>query len=175
MQRERQTCLCLFVAALFFAGCNSPQISRIDSGREVYETWPIEIKQAVLDGKVQEGMTPDMVKMSLGTPSEVVNRGSKAGDDEVWIYRKYENVDVGGTGGGTISGGGLPIGGSSGPRIGGNIGGGSLGGITLGTGGSSVGGGYPQTSAIPQTRSVVTDEREVIFRDGVVIHTTTGP
>ena len=75
---------------LLAAGCSSsPQMRRIDADRAVYEQWPIEVRQAVLDGKAEVGMTPDMVEMALGKPTEVVTRSGTptTGDDEVWIYR----------------------------------------------------------------------------------------
>ena len=37
-------------------GCASSQMNRIDRHRDIYETWPIEVRQAVLDGKVEPGM-----------------------------------------------------------------------------------------------------------------------
>ncbi len=174
-------------------------MSRIDSNRDIYEQWPLEMRQAVLDGKAEPGMTPEMVKMALGKPTEVVTRSGtpNTGQDEIWIYRTGgETVDdpmmggyppgMGGypagypgtTGGGIVlapgRGGGIgiippsvgigvPIGGS------GNIGIGTGGtGIGMGTG-VGIGGGMGGTgmSPYPVSRTPV-DEREVVFRDGVV-------
>src|SRR5471032_1411173 len=72
-------------------------MNRIDANREIYEQWPIEMKQAVLDGKVEEGMTPDMVVMAIGKPTEVNTRSGtpSTGDDEVWIYRTGGDTDPG--------------------------------------------------------------------------------
>jgi hypothetical protein len=179
------------------AGCqSSAQMSRIDRNREIYEQWPIEMRQAVLDGKAEPGMTPEMVEMALGKPTEVVTRsGTPAtGDDEIWIYRTGGNEDPGmmypggGMGGnypggypGSYPGGGYPGGSTGGgiviaPGRGGGIGvippsigigtrgtgiGGGIGGIGIGGGG--MGGGMP----MPVSRTPV-DEREVVFRNGVV-------
>ena len=81
------------VALLLGAGCSSSQMSRIDRNRDVYETWPIEVRQAVLDGKVEPGMNADMVRVAWGEPSEV--SVSPAGD-EIWVrgrddaaYRRF--------------------------------------------------------------------------------------
>src|SRR5882724_12278034 len=68
------------------AGCSSAQESRIDKNREIYETWPLDTRQAVLDGKVEQGMTPEMVKVSWGEPTKVVS--SDAANEEIWIYEK---------------------------------------------------------------------------------------
>src|ERR1041384_4761130 len=70
------------------AGCTSSPLSRIDANRPLFESWPFEIQEAILNQQVKPGMTPDMVQMSLGKPTEVINRSVQAGDDEVWVYRK---------------------------------------------------------------------------------------
>ena len=80
-----------FVLAILLAGCSTSPISRIDSNRGLYESWPLEVQQAVLDGRAEKGMTPEMVKMALGEPTEVQSRG---GTDEVWIYRKGGGLDM---------------------------------------------------------------------------------
>lgn len=79
------------------AGCGSPTspnaiMDRVDANRDVYESWPIEIKDAVLSGQVLRGMTPDMVYVARGKPSERIERGN---GDEIWVYR----ISGGGGGG----------------------------------------------------------------------------
>lgn len=102
------------------AGCGSPTspnaiMDRVDANRDVYESWPIEIKDAVLSGQVLRGMTTDMVYVARGNPSERVDRGN---GDEIWVYR----IGGGGGRGGSI----LPRGTT----------------VSVGTG---IGGGYPGT------------------------------
>ena len=63
-------------------------MSRIDSNRAAYETWPIEMKEAVLNGTAVKGMTPEMVEMALGKPTRVDTRSGSNADDEVWVYSK---------------------------------------------------------------------------------------
>ena len=125
--------------------CSTSTMSRIDSNRAVYETWPIDMKEAVLSGRVIKGMTPEMVQTALGKPSQVITR---SGDDEVWVYKK---------GGGALSGlGGLL--GNTGVSVGGGVGG-----VSVGTG---IGGqGRPSNS----------DEQEVVFQKGVVVRADGGP
>ncbi|HYC71085.1 MAG TPA: hypothetical protein VEB66_07765 [Opitutaceae bacterium] len=161
----------LLPAALFAlaAGCASPTspdaiMDRVDANRAEYEAWPLNIKEAVLDGRVIKGMDRTMVLVARGKPTEVVDRGS---GDEVWVYR---------TGGGGSSGSSLMRGttvsigaGSSGGYPGypsGYPGGGYPGGypgtgittapIVLGSGGS--GGSYEPV-----------EEHEIVFRDGLVV------
>ena len=51
---------------LLLTGCASPQMTRIREQRALYESWPIETRQAVLNGRIERGMNPDMVRMALG-------------------------------------------------------------------------------------------------------------
>ncbi len=115
--RARPSRLLPFVAvfALGLAGCSTSTMSRIDSNRAVYETWPLEMKEAVLSGTAVKGMTPDMVEMALGKPTRVETRSGSNADDEVWVYSKGSglnlprpNVSLGGSigGVGVSSGGG---------------------------------------------------------------------
>ncbi len=119
--------------------CSTSPMSRIDSNRARYETWPLEVQEAILSGKARKGMTPEQVEMALGKPAEIVTRSAKAGEDEVWIYRKG-----GGLGSGLLGNTGVSVGGG-------------LGGVNVGTG--IGGGGRRQTP----------DEVEVVFGNGVVV------
>jgi hypothetical protein len=132
------------LAALFVAGCASSPMSRIDANRALYESWPFEIQEAVLNGKVVVGMTPDMVQMVLGKPSEVMSRAGKKGEEEVWVYK--------------TGGGGLNLLKNSNISMGGSIGG--VGVIApIGGGGGS---------------EPVEDERDVVFQNGVVVRADPG-
>jgi hypothetical protein len=73
------------LAVLALAACSSSTVSRIDTNRAAYESWPLEVQEAVLNGTVKKGMTPDQVEMALGRPTQVISRSA---NDEVWIYRR---------------------------------------------------------------------------------------
>jgi hypothetical protein len=133
-----------FAVLLLAAGCSSSPMSRIDADRARYESWPLDVQQAVLNGQAIKGMTPEQVEMSLGKPTEVVSRSAKGGDDEVWVYRK-----------------GNALGGLGGALSGISVGAGT-GGVGVGTS-TSVGGGRSRGSA---------EEVEVVFRNGVVSRST---
>lgn len=160
----------MLLVAGMTGGCASSQMSRIDRNRDIYETWPIETRQAVLDGKVEPGMNPDMVRVAWGEPSEVTV--SPAGD-EIWVYAKGgdpgsvyyppgsgvigSGVGMGSPGIGISTGrGGTVIGATGGIGMGGTIGG------PIGVGGTGLGG-----PIITQPRPP--DIREVVFRNGVVM------
>jgi hypothetical protein len=69
-------------------GCGSATMSRIDSNRAEYESWPLDIQEAVLHQQVVKGMSPTMVRMAIGEPTSVEHRVGKQGEnEEVWIYR----------------------------------------------------------------------------------------
>ncbi len=131
--------LCFMVSLLLgiLAGCSTSPMSRIDADRAKYESWPLDVQQAILNGEAIKGMTPEQVEMSLGKPSEVVTRSAKAGDDEVWVYRK----------GGALGSGILK---NTGVSIGGGVGG-------VGVGASSSGGGRqtPEESEVVFSNGVV--------------------
>jgi hypothetical protein len=170
------------IAVAITAGCGSPQMSRIDKNRELYESWPLEMRQAVLDGKIEIGMTPDMVKVVLGKPAEIVTRSGVAnsGDDEIWVYRKGGYDDAGMMGPGPMMGGGMgsvTVGAGSGgigPILGTSIGTGATigaGPVTIGAGPVSIGnaGMSGATSPVyyPPAHTPL-QEREIVFRNGVV-------
>lgn len=131
------------IAALLLNACSSSPMSRIDSNRAKYESWPLEVQEAVLNGRARKGMTAEQVEMAMGKPSEVVSRGAKAGEDEIWIYRKG-----GGLGSGLLGNTGISVGGGTG-------------GVGVGT---TVGGGGRRASA---------EEQEVVFGNGVVVRSDT--
>jgi hypothetical protein len=179
----------MLLAVGMLGGCmSSPQMSRIDRNRGVYETWPLEVKQAVLDGKVETGMNVDMVRVSWGEPSQVAT--SPAGD-EIWVYQRGGDPGSvyypGAMGGASYPGGGYPGGVypggviNSGPGIGistgrggtsvgatGGIGiGGGMGGV--GIGGSGMGGMGGMGTTPIMTAPTPPEIREVVFRNGVVL------
>lgn len=159
------------------AGCASSQMSRIDANRDLYESWPLDVKQAVLDGKVEVGMTPEMVEVSWGKPAEKV--AGNMGDEEVWIYRRGGSdgsmmpvggpmVGMGGGLGGIgiqTGAGGTAIGTTSGIGIGGGSGIGMGSGVGIGGGMGGMGGMGAPVIMTPPTPP---DEREVVFRNGTV-------
>lgn len=175
MKRGHSFSVPLLFAVALAGGCSSPQMGRIDRHRDIYESWPLEIRQAVLDGKVEPGMNGDMVRVAWGEPSEITS--SPAGD-EIWVYARGgdpgsvyypggtggtmgSGVGMGGPGIGISTGrGGTAIGATGGIGISGGAGGIGVGGTGIGTGGM---GGPIVTPPRPP------EIREVIFRNGVVL------
>ncbi len=161
----------LLVVAAVAGGCSSSQMNRIDQNRHIYEQWPLETRQAVLDGKVEVGMTPDMVFVAWGKPSEVVTHPSSG--DEIWVFRRGGSDGSVYYPGGGMGSSGTGIGISTGNRgtsIGGTGGigmGGSMGGIGA-TGGMGGMGGIGGSNTAIVTPPTPPDVREIVFRNGVV-------
>jgi hypothetical protein len=167
----------LLLAVGVAGGCSSPQMSRIDRHRDIYESWPIDVRQAVLDGKVEPGMNTDMVRLAWGDPTEI---SSSPAGDEIWVYAKGGDpgsvyypggvggsaVGMGGTGIGvgapgigiSTGRGGTVIGGTGGIGVGGGLGGVGVGGVGMGGVGSPI-----------VTRPTPPEIREVVFRNGLVV------
>ncbi len=132
--------LALSAAAFFFAACSTSPMSRIDANRAVYESWPVDMQEAVLENRAVPGMTPEMAEMALGKPTSIDHRSVKDGEEEIWTYKKgsahlpslLENTNI------------------------------SLGGSVGGVGVSS---GVP----MGRGRPVDADTKEVVFKNGVVI------
>jgi hypothetical protein len=179
MNRPPQLFLAVLCAGLV-AGCGTPQINRIERNRDIYETWPIDVQQAVLDGKVEAGMTPDQVRVSWGEPTKVVTQGAQG--DEIWVYEKggsdgsvyYPGGGMGNMGGmGTMGGPGIGITTGRGGTAIGATGGIGIGGSGIGLGGPNVGMGGGGIMGPGGVSPIVTpptppDVREVVFRNGVV-------
>lgn len=69
------------------AGCASSTIeSRIAERAQAFQALAPEVQQAVREGAIAAGFTPDMVYMALGEPSE---RSPGPDGAEVWTYRNF--------------------------------------------------------------------------------------
>lgn len=86
----------ILATCVLLTGCASSKtpMSRIDAARDEYETWPIEVKQAVLDGRVEKGMTTRQVEVAIGKPTKVEIRDGRKTVQEVWIYKKGGGASV---------------------------------------------------------------------------------
>ncbi len=120
-------------------------MSRIDANRAVYESWPVDVQEAVLNQRAIPGMTPEQVEMAMGKPTSTDSRAGKDGPEEIWVYKK-----------------------SSGPSMPGILQNTSIG-IGGGIGGVGVGSTLPIGRGASSRAPVDADEQEIVFKDGVVL------
>ena len=88
MKSRRQFLFLLWAIPLiqWVSGCATLQpIDRIDLHRQIYEQWPLETRQMVLDGLVVASMTPEMVYLAWGRPNRIVEHAI----GPVWIYEDH--------------------------------------------------------------------------------------
>lgn len=153
MDPRHRVYLTLLLMALFLVGCSSTSpMSRIEANRALYESFPYEMQEAILNGKIVPGMTPEMVKMTLGEPSEVTGRNGRKGAEEVWTYKTSSG---GGGLGNALHGTSVTMGGG-------------MNGIFLGGTPMILGGGGGGTSA------PIEDDQEVVFQNGMVVRSDPG-
>lgn len=77
----------LVVGFLLAAGCTSTPASRIQSARDVYNSYPMDVQEKIAAGEVDVGFTAEQVRMALGKPDRVASRTTPDGTSEVWSYR----------------------------------------------------------------------------------------
>lgn len=108
--------LCLLAAMMgvFAAGCSTVD-SRIAKNRELYESWPLEVREKVAAGQIDLGFTAEQVRVALGEPDRVWTRETVDGTSQVWSYRERgPRIGFGvGIGGGSWGGGSGTFGGVS--------------------------------------------------------------
>jgi hypothetical protein len=143
MDRNISRIAAIVMLAVGLAGCSTSPMSRIDANRAQYESWPVEMQSAVLEGKAVKDMTPEMVRMALGEPTRIEPRVGSTTGEETWIYEK--------SGGGSR----MPL-----PNI--SVGGG-IGGVGVSTGGGRRGGGSRGGNSANSAQ-----QQEVVFQNGVV-------
>ena len=67
----------LGIVLLGNSGCMSPQqarLRRIEKHRDIFQSFPEDIREKVMAGQVEIGFTPDMVKLALGRPNRIRTR-----------------------------------------------------------------------------------------------------
>jgi hypothetical protein len=78
--------LILLGFAVLLAACSSPG-SRVAANRAEFNTWPPEVQDNVLAGRIDVGYSAAQVRMALGPPERITTRKDNDGTSETWIYR----------------------------------------------------------------------------------------
>jgi hypothetical protein len=89
----------LVILAVLCCGCAAPTLpnqtqnsaQQINMNRRrhyiaTHSNLPEEIKQNILNGVIQIGMTKEMVRAALGAPDDFQRSGDASGIREVWVY-----------------------------------------------------------------------------------------
>lgn len=81
--------LFLLAALLGLVGCATSTVdSRIAQRRDLFESFPFDVREKIAAGRVDIGFSPEMVVMALGEPSRRVERKSMNERTEVWYYTR---------------------------------------------------------------------------------------
>ena len=82
-------CLPFLLAGLLLSGCVIE--NTIDSRRQermnAYLAMPQDVRAAVDVGQLKPGMDANAVYIAWGSPAQIINGGSSAGETTTWIYR----------------------------------------------------------------------------------------
>jgi hypothetical protein len=76
----------VLILTAFLSACASTPSSRVADHRAEFDGYPPDVRVKILEGNVDLGFTPRMVRLALGEPTRVFNRQSEAGTSEIWSY-----------------------------------------------------------------------------------------
>lgn len=111
--------ICTLMMVFALAGCAGTKVEdRIDQGMVDFDSWSLEVQEAVREGRIEVGFTKEQVEMAWGKP-DFINQERLNGElAEHWVWEKNSMpISIGiGVGGWGRSGG---VGGSVGTTVGG--------------------------------------------------------
>jgi hypothetical protein len=84
---------CILAFLVFLSGCSTPQ-SRFEERPELAKSLSKGQREAALQGKIIEGMTPDAVWLALGEPNRIAKGVEKGVKQETWIYSRFDTYEV---------------------------------------------------------------------------------
>lgn len=79
-------------ASLLLVACSSTTASRIKANPAVFNELPAQYKNAVQEGRVEEGMPPAAVFLAWGHPSSVSSGKVNGKDTTNWLYSSLAPV-----------------------------------------------------------------------------------
>lgn len=77
--------MAFMAVALALTACSTPQ-KRVRRHQELFNTYPPEVQQSILNGQVQVGFNAEQVTMALGAPARVWSRKTPQANEEIWSY-----------------------------------------------------------------------------------------
>jgi hypothetical protein len=97
-RREPMPLILWLIVILLFHGCSTGSSNQLqNNGQQIsanrrqnyvvtHPNLPEHVKQDILEGAIQIGMTREMVVASIGDPHDVQRSGDASGIREVWVY-----------------------------------------------------------------------------------------
>jgi hypothetical protein len=93
MHEPMKAAIWFALASLLLCGCATSTIqSRKQERRAVFASLPPEFQQAVDQGELKVGMTPDAVYIAWGKPAQVFTGQSTEGPTTTWIFTGVQVV-----------------------------------------------------------------------------------
>ncbi|MCC5842021.1 MAG: hypothetical protein JJT96_18035 [Opitutales bacterium] len=93
----------VLAALVFFAGCQSTPSERARADSALFDSYPAEVRQNLLSGRVEPGYDKEMVRIALGNPDRTRTRTTEQAEETVWIYTRSRpglSLGLGGARGG---------------------------------------------------------------------------
>ncbi len=90
--KRLSSCLLASVAFWLSACAASTPGSRVAQAPQLFEPLSTAHRQAVMEGRVVEGMSPDAVYLALGRPDRVLRGSDKGIPFEVWRYTTLQPI-----------------------------------------------------------------------------------
>lgn len=84
--------LVLATGLFWLTGCESPD-TRIRHNPDLFSHLAPDQQQAIREGRVGIGFTPEMVQLALGEPDRKRSHIDATGQTEIWHYITYEGND----------------------------------------------------------------------------------
>jgi len=79
----------LIVLTFLLSGCSTPE-SRIKEHPGLFGSLPADQQNAILEGKVTEGMDTNAVFLAIGKPDHVIRKVEAGKSTQSWIYTRHE-------------------------------------------------------------------------------------
>ncbi|MCC5805475.1 MAG: hypothetical protein JJU00_04015 [Opitutales bacterium] len=73
---------------LLLAGCQSTPSQRAEAENALFASYPPEVQEKLLAGRVEVGYDKDMVRFALGDPDRTRTRVTGQAEETVWIYTR---------------------------------------------------------------------------------------
>lgn len=78
----------VFLSVFFLFGCQTTPSQRAETDSALFASYPPEVQERLLAGRVEIGDDKDMVRIALGDPDRTRTRVTGQTEETVWIYTR---------------------------------------------------------------------------------------